>query len=76
LDNHLFTHFSFNLAYTEVPNRRTDRNKWAGLEKSATRQIDKQAGGNFSFIAWKIASRMERKSIGFYQIYYLNKYDD
>ena len=42
--------------YTEVPNRRADRNKQAGLEKSATllayllSKLKKQAGGNFSFI--------------------------
>ena len=56
------------VAYSEVPNRRADRNKQAGLEKIATllayllsKLINKQ-GGNFSFTIWKIASRVERKS--------------
>ena len=40
------------IGYSEVPNRRADRNKRAGLEKSAA----------LSFITRKIASRVERKS--------------
>ena len=39
--------------YSEVPNRQADRNKRAGLEKSATLLaylLSKQAEWNFSFI--------------------------
>jgi len=44
------------LFYSEVPNRRADRNKRAGLEKSATllayllSKLINEQGGNFSFI--------------------------
>ena len=54
--------------YSEVPNRRADRNKRAGLEKSATllayllSKLINEQGGNFLFITWKIVSRVERKS--------------
>ena len=53
--------------YSEVPNRRADRNKRAGLEKHHpacffTKEINKRAGCNFSFIKRKIVSRVERKS--------------
>ena len=56
------------LYYSEVPNRRADRNKRAGLEKKFhpacffTKKVNRQAGANFLFITWKIASRVERKS--------------
>ena len=53
--------------YSEVPNRRADRNKWTGLEKRVTllayllSKVINEQGGFFSFITWKIASRVERK---------------
>ena len=53
--------------YSEVPNRQADRKKQAGLEKNASllaylpsKSI--RAWWNFSFITWKIASRVDRKS--------------
>ena len=55
-------------SYSEVPNRRADRNKQAGLEKNSImsafllcKLICKRAGWNFLFITWKIVSRVERK---------------
>ena len=57
----------FEFHYSEVPNRRADRNKRAGLKKVPTCLLiyyanNKRAGGNSSFITWKIVSRVERKS--------------
>ena len=52
--------------YSEVPNRRADRNKRAGLEKNSilpafllSKLINEQGG---LFITWKISNMVERKS--------------
>ena len=54
--------------YSEVPNRRADWNKRAGLKKSPTllayllSKLINEQGGNFHLLHEKIASRVERKS--------------
>ena len=56
------------LGYSEVPNRRADQDKRAGLEKNYTLpaflliKLINEQGGIFFIIPLKIASRVERKS--------------